>query len=69
MGETIADCCEQGDEASRPPVRPIDREALAVGFSAVVEGAIILARALDEPALLGRQVRLYREMVKASFPA
>lgn len=50
-------------------MRPIDREALADGFSAVVEGAIILARALDEPALLGRQVRLYREMVKASFPA
>lgn len=54
----------------KPPARaPIDREALADGFSKMVEGAIILARALDEPALLGRQVRLYREMVKASFPA
>lgn len=56
-------------EARSPPVRAIDREALADGFTAVVEGAIILARALDEPALLGRQVRLYRELVKASFVA
>lgn len=54
-------------EASRVPPRPIDREALADGFTVMVEGAIILARALGEPALLGRQVRLYREMVKAAF--
>ena len=56
-------------EAGRVPARPIDREALADGFTVMVEGAIILARALGEPALLGRQVRLYREMVKGAFAA
>lgn len=56
-------------EASRVPPRPIDREALADGFTVMVEGAIIVARALDEPALLGRQVRLYREMIRRAFGA
>ena len=49
------------------PVLPIDREALADGLSAVVEGSIILAKALDDRALMGRQIRLFRDMVKTAY--
>jgi AcrR family transcriptional regulator len=50
-----------------PPVTPIDRLALADALSAIVEGAIVLAKALDEPALMGRQLRLFRDMVKTTY--
>jgi hypothetical protein len=49
------------------PVTPLDRLALADALSAIVEGAIVLAKALDEPALMGRQLRLFRDMVKAAY--
>ncbi len=49
------------------PVAPIDRLALADALSAIVEGAIVLAKALDEPALMGRQLRLFRDMVKTTY--
>ena len=49
------------------PVLPVDRETLADGLSAVVEGSIILAKALNDPRLMGRQLRLYRDMVKAAY--
>jgi AcrR family transcriptional regulator len=49
------------------PVTPIDRLALADALSAIVEGAIVLAKALDEPALMGRQLRLFRDMVKTTY--
>jgi TetR/AcrR family transcriptional repressor of nem operon len=48
-------------------VMAVDRAALADGFSAVVEGSIVLAKALDDPHLIGRQLRLFRDMVKASY--
>ena len=51
------------------PVMPVDRQALADGLSAVVEGSIVLAKALDDPALMGRQLRLFRDMVKAAYGA
>lgn len=54
-------------DARRPPVTPIDRLALADALSAIVEGAIVLAKALDEPALMGRQLRLFRDMVKTTY--
>ena len=53
--------------AKHPPVAPIDRLALADALSAIVEGAIVLAKALDEPALMGRQLRLFRDMVKTTY--
>lgn len=49
------------------PVMPLDRLALADALSAIVEGAIVLAKALDEPALMGRQLRLFRDMVKTAY--
>ena len=54
-------------DAKHPPVAPIDRLALADALSAIVEGAIVLAKALDEPALMGRQLRLFRDMVKTTY--
>ena len=49
------------------PVVPMDRAVLADGLSAVVEGSIVLAKALDDPKLMGRQLRLFRDMVKAAY--
>jgi len=49
------------------PVVPLDRAVLADGLSAVVEGSIVLAKALDDPKLMGRQLRLFRDMVKAAY--
>lgn len=54
-------------DRKHPPVAPIDRLALADALSAIVEGAIVLAKALDEPALMGRQLRLFRDMVKTTY--
>ncbi len=51
------------------PILPIDREALADGLSAVVEGSIVLAKALGDPKLMGRQLRLFRDLVKAAYGA
>ena len=53
--------------AAHPPERPVDLEALADGISVVVEGAIVLANALDQRDLMGRQIRLFRETVKSLF--
>jgi TetR/AcrR family transcriptional repressor of nem operon len=49
------------------PVVPMERAVLADGLSAVVEGSIVLAKALDDPKLMGRQLRLFRDMVKAAY--
>jgi AcrR family transcriptional regulator len=49
------------------PMLPIDREAMADGLSAVVEGSIVLAKALNDRALMGRQLRLFRDMVKTTY--
>jgi len=51
------------------PVVPIDREALADGLSSIVEGSIVLAKALGDEKLMGRQLRLFRDMVKAAYGA
>ena len=49
------------------PVAPIDRQALADGLSAIVEGSIVLAKALDDRTLMGKQLRLFRDMVKTTY--
>ena len=54
-------------DAKYQPVLPIEREALADGLSAVVEGSIVLAKALDDRKLMGRQLRLFRDMVKTTY--
>jgi len=52
-----------------PPQRPVDLDAFADHVTVVVEGAIILSRALGDRTLMGRQLRLYRDQVKAVFGA
>lgn len=57
----------QAIEERYRPVTPIDLDTIADSFSAVVEGSIVLTRALDDRKLLGRQLRLFRSMVKAAY--
>lgn len=64
--ERFLDWLERID-ARHPPVMSIERLALADALSAIVEGAIVLAKALDDPALMGRQLRLFRDMVKTTY--
>jgi TetR/AcrR family transcriptional regulator, transcriptional repressor for nem operon len=52
-----------------PPRDGVDLEALADHVTVVVEGAIILSRALGDRRLMGRQMRLYRDQVKFVFGA
>lgn len=54
--------------AKRYPPRPgVDIEALADMCTAIVEGGIILSRALDEKEMLARQVMAYRNYVRLAF--
>ena len=55
--------------ARHPPRQPVDLEALADHVTVVVEGAIILSRALGDRHLMGRQMRLFRDQVKTIFGA
>lgn len=54
-------------EAKHPPKLTIDLDALADQLTAVVEGSIILSKALSDPRLMGRQMRLFRDHVKLVF--
>jgi len=49
------------------PVAPIDLDTIADSFSAVIEGSIVLTRALGDHRLMGRQLRLFRSMVQAAY--
>jgi TetR/AcrR family transcriptional repressor of nem operon len=57
----------QAIDARYTPVAPIDLDTLADSFSAVVEGSIVLTRALGDPKLLGRQLRLFGTMVRTTY--
>lgn len=46
-----------------------DLDGLADNLTAIVEGAIILSKALGDPELMGRQTRLYRNHIKLLFGA
>ena len=50
-----------------PPRIEVDLEALADNLTAVVEGAIILSKALGDEGLMGRQTRVFRNHVKLLF--
>jgi hypothetical protein len=52
---------------ARHPGAAIDVDALADHLTVVVEGGIILSRALSDRSLMGRHLRLFREHVKAAF--
>ncbi|HEY0327376.1 MAG TPA: hypothetical protein VGC46_15530, partial [Allosphingosinicella sp.] len=59
-----------GEIAEIYPARSeADVEALADMLTVIVEGAIVLSKALDDKYLMGRQTRIYREHVKAVFGA
>jgi TetR/AcrR family transcriptional repressor of nem operon len=54
--------------AVRYPLRmAVDLTDVADMLSAIADGAIILSKALDEPKALPRQIRLYREFIRALF--
>ncbi len=50
-----------------PPRIETDFEALADMAAALVEGGIVLGRALSDAAILPKQVLLYRELIRAVF--
>jgi len=53
--------------ATRPPQPSIDLDALADMAATLVEGGLILGRALGDAAILPKQVLLYRDFVQAIF--
>jgi AcrR family transcriptional regulator len=53
--------------AAHAPREPVDLEALADMAATLVEGGLILGRALGDAAILPGQVLLYRDFVKAIF--
>jgi TetR/AcrR family transcriptional repressor of nem operon len=50
-----------------PPKIAVDFDALADMFSAIVDGGIVLSKAIRDPKLLPQQVMLYRSFIKAVF--
>ncbi len=50
-----------------PPRREVDLEALADMAATLVEGSLILDRALDDGTILPRQILLFRDYVRAVF--
>ena len=55
--------------ASYPPKMEADLDALADHLTIIVEGAIIFAKALRDPGMMGRQTRLFRNHIKLLFGA
>ena len=52
-----------------PPAMDADLDALADHLTIIVEGAIIYAKALRDPGMMGRQTRLFRNHIKLLFGA
>ncbi len=50
-----------------PPRHEVDVEALADMISTLVEGGLILGRALHDGTILPRQILLYRDLVRSIF--
>ncbi len=53
--------------ARYPPRMALDLTDVADMLSALADGGIILSKALDDPKALPRQIRLYREFIRALF--
>lgn len=49
------------------PREPVDLDALADMVSAVLEGGIVLSKALGDPLVLRRQILVFRALVQALF--
>jgi TetR/AcrR family transcriptional repressor of nem operon len=50
-----------------PPREPVDLDALAEMVSCVVDGGIIMAKVMNDPVRLVRQVLAYRSFIKLQF--
>ena len=50
-----------------PPRQPVDLDALADMISVLVEGGLVLGRALSDGSILPRQVLLYRDFIRSVF--
>ena len=55
--------------AVHPPKNEVDLAALSDTLTTIVEGAIILSKALADPGLMGKQTRLFRNHIKLLFGA
>jgi AcrR family transcriptional regulator len=55
--------------AKYPPTIQVDLDALADHLTVIVEGAIVLSKALGDLGLMGKQTRLFRTHVKLLFGA
>lgn len=55
--------------ARHTPREEIDVDAMADQLTAIVEGAIILSKAMRDTNLMGKQLRLFRQHVKLLFDA
>ena len=53
--------------AIHPPKGDADLEGLADNLTTIVEGAIILSKALQDEGLMGRQTRLFRQHIRLVF--
>ena len=50
-----------------PPCEPVDLDHLADAVSSVVEGGIVMSRALADPLITSQQIMLFRQYVKLLF--
>jgi TetR/AcrR family transcriptional regulator, transcriptional repressor for nem operon len=50
-----------------PPKQEVDFEALADMAGTLIEGGIVLGRALNDRSILPRQILLYRELIRSVF--
>ena len=64
FADWLAECAER-----HPPAGLVDVNALADQVTVVLEGGIIISKALNDRAILGRQLRLFRDHVKMAFGA
>ena len=55
--------------AARAPRAEADLDSLADALTVIVEGSIIMSKALQDEGLMGRQTRLFRQHVKLLFGA
>ena len=55
--------------AARAPRAEADLDSLADALTVIVEGSIIMSKALHDEGLMGRQTRLFRQHVKLLFGA
>jgi TetR/AcrR family transcriptional regulator, transcriptional repressor for nem operon len=53
--------------ATYPPGTPVDGDDFADMISTVLEGAIVMSKALEDPSILPRQILMLREFVKLTF--